>query len=647
MSKKVVTQQKPTEIFNYIYIATWAILPLIYAAYKDVAQDPGLYPRHVFLALSALLCVGILFTKKATPLPFRLTLAVISFFLLWHFAGYSNAIAKTEFWATFSRNSLMLAYLLLTFQLLRNNFLQFSAIIKGVVLFAALSALSILPELLKVVFGGNYIEEIYNVRGLFTHKNFAASALLLAIPFLYLGTQNMTKTWRTLALATLGLAILEIALLRTRGVWIGFFSGIAATVVLQFLSTQKDNRQLKWVGLGTGIFVVILSAVFLVGNGSESVLNRSNIDMRFRYWESTVNMVKEEPITGIGAGNWGMNFPKYGLQGTNQSVMEGETNESRPHNDMLWVLSEMGIPAWIALAVFQLYLLFINVKLLNHTNGEKRNYAMAGIFALVAFAVYGLGEFPMERTVMVGMLMLFAAETLRLGEEEGVLKKPLFTLSATALNSTILVLAVLAFWIGNARVRGEKNAKKAVNAYLNRDPAGMLQFGEAAKNTFFVIDIYNTPMQYFTGLGYLSNQNFAQAESEFKEGLDVNPYHINTIAQLGDTYKFQKQYDKALAEYDRALAISPQFYRAGLSKVEVYLLQNKNLEALRSLNLVSHKTNYPKYQQVGTEVLMRLTKMPPVPQYAELQQIAQNYAADPAALWTNYLAWKKEFLTAK
>ena len=75
--------------------------------------------------------------------------------------------------------------------------------------------------------------------------------------------------------------------------------------------------------------------------------------------------------------------------------MIGETQISRPHNDMLQVLAELGIPAWIAIAMFQLYLLFICVKLLNHVDGEKRNYAMAGIFALVAFAAYGIGEFPM------------------------------------------------------------------------------------------------------------------------------------------------------------------------------------------------------------------------------------------------------------
>ena len=247
MAKKATIPQKRSESFNILYIATWIILPIVYFAFKDTAQDPGLYPRHMVLAISTLVGGVLLFTKKNTALPFRLTLAVISFFVLWHFAGYSNAIAKTEFWATFSRSSLMLAYLLLTFQLLRNKLLSFSAIIKSVVIFAAISALSILPQLLKELLSGDYAENIYKVRGLFTHKNFASSALLLCIPFLYLGTRNQNKTWRITALVTLALVIIEIAFLRTRGVWIGFLAGVGATVVLQLLSKQGAKNQLKWL----------------------------------------------------------------------------------------------------------------------------------------------------------------------------------------------------------------------------------------------------------------------------------------------------------------------------------------------------------------------------------------------------------------
>lgn len=646
MAKKAIPQQKNTQIFNYLYIGTFALMPFMFKFFESSMQDPGLYPRHVLLAVAVIIGGIALFTVKSKPLPFRLTLAAISFFVLWHFAGYSSAIAKTEFWASFGRSSLMLGFLLLTFQLLRNELLSFKSIILGVVVFAAISALSLVPDFFKLLDKGNKdVTTIYQVRGLFTHKNFAASALLMCIPFLYLGTRSSNKTWRIIAIGTLALAIFEIVVLRTRGVWIGFFAGVSATVVLQVLSKQKERGQLKLIAMGTGIFALLLAGVFLMSDNSEKILNRGNIDIRFIYWETCIEMVKEQPITGVGAGNWKINFPKYGLDGTNQSVMEGETNISRPHNDMLWVLAEMGIPAWIALAVFQLFLLFISVKLLNHTDGEKRNYAMASIFALVAFAGYGLGEFPIERTIMVALLILLASETLRLGEEEGILKKPLFTLSPKIVNALIITLAVLGLWIGKARIDGEKNAKKAVDGYLDRKPADMLTYGEEAKNRFFSVDIYNTPMSYFTGLGYLAQQKFVEAEREFKDALEVNPYHINTLRQLGDTYKFQKKYDQAIEQYDKSLAISSQFFYVNLSKVEIYLYQNNTPEALKSLNLVSHKTTYPKYQQVGTEVLLRIAKLDAFPDQPELHNIAQRYKNDPATLWVQYLAWKKQIMT--
>ncbi len=642
MAKKAAIKVKKTSVFDYLYIITWALMPIVFVVYEERVQDAGLFPRQALIALSALLSVGVLFTKKTRSFPFLMTVAAIAFFVIWHFAGYSQAYAHTEFWATFSRNGLFLAYLMLTFQLLRNQLLSFNSIVKGGILFGSLSALSLIPDLLEVVKTGKFVENIYSATGWYAHKNFAASALLMAIPFLYLGTRQKSAIWKYMAIGGLSLAILEIVLLRTRGVWLGFLGGVGATVMLQLLSKQKENKQLKLIGIGSAAFVVLLAIVFVASGSAEKLLDRRNIDTRFFYWERSVQMAQEKPITGVGAGNWKINFPKYGLQGTNQSVMEGETNIIRPHNDMLWVLAEMGIPAWIALAAFQLMLLFICVKLLNHTDGEKRNYAMATIFGLVAFAVYGLGEFPIERPVAVGLLVLLAAEALRLGEEEQITKKELFSLSPALLNTLVIVLAIFSLWVANKRIEGEKQADKAVNAYMKRNANNMLRYGEAAQNRFFALDIYNTPMNYFTGLGHLANQRLPQAEIEFKAALEVNPYHINTIKQLGDCYKFQGRFDDAIVRYDEALAISPMFYMASLGKAEIYLSQKKIEKALIALNFVSYSVTYPKHRQVGLAILQAFGRMPEPPRFPDLYAIVKNNSQNQDQLWNAYVNWKKQ-----
>lgn len=641
MAKKSVPTTPKTPIFDYLYIFTWALMPLVYPMFEAQVQDAGLYPQVALLALASLVGGILLFTKKTKPLPFLITLAAIAFFVIWHFAGYSNAIAKSLFWATFSRNAVFFTYLILTFQLLRNDLLSFKSVVRAGVVFGALSALSVLPDLLKVLASGHYTREIYSATGWFTHKNFAASALLMAIPFLYLGTRETNKTWRIISMISLVLVMFEIVLLRTRGVWLGVLAGIGATVLLQLLSKQKETRQLRLIGISSAAFVVLLAVVFMASGSAEKILDMRNIDVRFMYWERSVTMAQEAPIKGVGAGNWTINFPKYGLEGTNLSVMQGETTVDRPHNDMLWVLAEMGIPAWIALAAFQILLLFICVKLLNHTDGEKRNYAMATIFGLVAFGVYGLGEFPIERPVAVGLLVLLAAQALRLAEEEGLTKKPLFLLPANVAAGLIIGLAVFGLWVSKSRIDGEKGAYKAVQGYLSRNPAMMLQGGTEAQNRFFEIDIFNSPMQYFTGLGYLANNRFAEAEQEFLQGLEVNPYHINTLRLLGDSYKFQKQYDKALLRYDEALAISPRFYMASMSKVEIYLAQNDVHAALKALNTVSYKTDYPKFKQLGLQVLQRFGQEAAIDVMPELHAVVLNNSGSPDQLWQAYLDFKK------
>jgi tetratricopeptide (TPR) repeat protein len=444
----------------------------------------------------------------------------------------------------------------------------------------------------------------------------------------------------------MALIIIELALMRTRGVWLGLVGGVGVTVLLHLLSKNRDNLPLKPIFIGTGAFAVLLAGVFLFTGSKEKILDTTNLNIRTVYWNNSVEMAKDYPLTGVGAGNWKVNFPAYGLSGTNSSVVMGETSIIQPHNDMLWVLAETGVPGWLAFAAFQLLMLFAGVKLLARTTGERRHEVMAAIFGLIAFATYGLFEFPIERVATFGLIVLPLANLLFLAEENDVLQRKLIQLPAIVPIATVVAFAVVGLWVFSARMSGEKDASKAVNAYIKRDAKTMLAYATDAQSNLFELDIYLNPMEFFIGLGLMDQSRFVEAEQTLKEGLEKNPNHLNTMVQLGDCYKFQKKFDQAILVYDEILKISPAFYRANLNKAEIYIRQNKVYEALACLNRVNYRINYPKYQEVGLAVLRPFIEETQPQQFAPLHALLQQSADNPAQAWQIYNNWKRDRILA-
>ena len=63
-------------------------------------------------------------------------------------------------------------------------------------------------------------------------------------------------------------------------------------------------------------------------------------------WSKSMELFREVPLSGVGAGNWKYNFPLTGMDG----LTKAETNLAffvRPHNDFISMLTELGLPGFL------------------------------------------------------------------------------------------------------------------------------------------------------------------------------------------------------------------------------------------------------------------------------------------------------------
>jgi O-antigen ligase len=111
------------------------------------------------------------------------------------------------------------------------------------------------------------------------------------------------------------LALMTVLLLRTRGVWMA--AVVMALISVTYYALLKNKQHLRRNLIILGVLAIGFVGVIAVG-GQEKIFNSSTIQTRMHYWNASLEMYLDHPITGVGAGQWKVFYPSTGLAGTNE-----------------------------------------------------------------------------------------------------------------------------------------------------------------------------------------------------------------------------------------------------------------------------------------------------------------------------------------
>lgn len=120
----------------------------------------------------------------------------------------------------------------------------------------------------------------------------------------------------------------------------------AGGCVLILLYGRRSGWQLDWrwpAGLAAGAMVIGLIVVAAKGLDAE-VLSESpkSVLYRLEYWRATASLIADEPLFGVGPGNFQERYVNYKLPQASETVAD-------PHNFLLEIWSTAGTPALLAL----------------------------------------------------------------------------------------------------------------------------------------------------------------------------------------------------------------------------------------------------------------------------------------------------------
>ncbi|MDA0748636.1 MAG: tetratricopeptide repeat protein [bacterium] len=431
----------------------------------------------------------------------------------------------------------------------------------------------------------------------FGYRNLAAFYLIANLPLagLLFLTANRPSD-RLLGSASAALMFVFLLYTRTRGSWVGLLGATVLVLGVWTLVSRKsllediknvfDRRALLLGGLALLVVAALgpLNPGFQehhtqrfdekkadLTSAASSIFKKGGDRDRFYMWQKTLLMIRDNPILGVGLGNWELAYPPY----DGGKLIQPEHNPLRPHNDFLWIWSEtgtLGLLAYLAL----LGIFFRSAISLFRNGADMHSRLCALMFSISLFSVVGAGcfSFPRER-IPPSMLFWFALAAV------AMLNQPTESSAFSRRTSRWIVLLVpflLLFCLSITALRTgfDYYYVRQTLAFKQKNYPAMVYYGQQALR----LGPFNHQAFIMKGEGHLGLKEYDLAEKNYRLCLTYHPNFSNAVSNLGLLHDKKAQLDSALVYYRKALVMAPLHYTARYNMGTVFQRQNQQDSAM-------------------------------------------------------------------
>ena len=233
--------------------------------------------------------------------------------------------------------------------------------------------------------------------------NILSYAILIKIPFLFekiINIQNKSK--KTVIIFIYLLSISLVFILGSRSAF--YMNSLIHFLLLAYLLKNKRFRLVFFA-------IITFSLSFLLNQnyssksferfsneiGSVVSIDDSSFQLRKRFINQSISMILENPLMGIGIGNWKLESIK-----TDSHNLKGYTVPYHSHNDFLEIGAETGIFGMIAFILLLTYPLIFFEKEINIKN-------LILLFSFIIYIFDSLINFPFARPANILIFLLILA----------------------------------------------------------------------------------------------------------------------------------------------------------------------------------------------------------------------------------------------
>ncbi len=321
---------------------------------------------------------------------------------------------------------------------------------------------------------------------------------------------------------------------------------LTCLVVMGFYSVILCKEYFKFRVRTVFIIVLSLLAVLILFERTMLPGKLKSLEARFDYWKASVEMIKEKPLFGYGLGTFGIVYPKYRLQGAEETQFA--------HNSFLQIWIETGFIGFISF--ISVWLLGIGVflkKILR--NGLSFPRTAAGL-ALIGFSLHSLVDFDFSIPALSFLAFYF------LGIVDARTAEKPFELALHKNKLIILLICVLFIAINHKNISNYLDAQAYYDAarYVYKQEHDTTQALELL-NTAIEKNPSNGKLYFLAGTICFHEDMIDKSIRFFEEAVKYDHHRASYHYQLGLAYQksSQKNYrEKAVIEFSKAIEYNPQ-----------------------------------------------------------------------------------------
>ncbi len=404
------------------------------------------------------------------------------------------------------------------------------------------------------------------------HRGFAAEYLLSAIPFFLIANEYITKEKKNILLIA---AIINVSFLLFTRSRAGLLILVAISLIYIFFIFIRKEKGERFVSIKPVMLILVNS--FLISlipvnvgerpdlkSTAESFFDeefKSNI-LRLNFWDASLQMTKEEPISGKGLYKWSGYYPKYYGEYFNDKNLLLVHN-IHAHNDFLEVFAESGLAAAI---IFISIFFTIALTLFNKSKKNKKYFPLLLTF-LVTFA-FSFVSFPNYKFASYFLAAVVSGVAIIVSTEK---KDKSVSINLKYIKWVVLVLIILGGSISFIKLKSEIGYGQAIYLKERRQYPLMLQKLEQVSEIFYPLDTSKQPVDYYRGIANSYLVRHSDALKKNLTALELAPFNPIIMQNVAASYVALGDLKRAIGQYEKVRIQFPNYLNPQFNLLELYI----------------------------------------------------------------------------
>ena len=370
---------------------------------------------------------------------------IYALFLLINLLAFVKAVNVAESLVAFSKLFTIFTAVLIVATILREHHDMLPWLALAMVLLLWYDSATVFYQMYELLekhpkFTELYAAFINEVKTSYSNKNILASAIFMKLPFaLYLWTFKK-GLWRIPGLLGVFAGMMALMPLSTRAFYIGL--ALLAFFYLLFLLVRFLVDHRRWKTAIVSLTIIGLIPLLIYGgwrglthyfpeagmfNLRDQVSERLttikrdvSVGTRISSWNRSLSLIREEPLLGVGPGNWTIRVMKY-----ESKAIADYNYYYYNHNDFLQITAETGIMGGtlFILIFFSFAWAFLYSLFKGPSSGMRYNQLFIPAFGLLCYSVDAFFNFPYDRPEIQSIWVIFLGIGIAMTPESKTLKR--------------------------------------------------------------------------------------------------------------------------------------------------------------------------------------------------------------------------------